>query len=135
MWNVILGEEPPFESEIVVSNAKERSKRPAGYNQAMSRFLEIASQKLHKRGFLVLFFNARTEKSWTFLDTFSADANHAGMSYCGCFPLVYSATSVVQDNRKEHYGRDYGLVFSQSTTIGRSLAISRLEVQFANPKE
>ena len=27
IWNVILGEEPPFEAEIVVSNAKERSKK------------------------------------------------------------------------------------------------------------
>jgi len=34
IWNVILREEPPFESEIVVSNAKERSKKSLGYNQA-----------------------------------------------------------------------------------------------------
>jgi len=31
LWNVVLGECPPFESEIVVSNAKERRKTKAGY--------------------------------------------------------------------------------------------------------
>ena len=30
IWNVILGEEPPFEAEIVVSNAKDRSKKSLG---------------------------------------------------------------------------------------------------------
>ena len=61
IWNVILGEEPPFEAEIVVSNAKERSKKSLGYYQAMTKFLEIASRKLRASGCLVLFFNARTD--------------------------------------------------------------------------
>jgi hypothetical protein len=122
IWNVILGEEPPFEAEIVVSNAKERSKKSLGYNQAMSKFLEIASRKLRESGFLVLFFNARTEASWKFLDSFIANANSAGMAYCGCFPLVYSATSVVQDNREGALRTDYGLVFSRSAVVGRTLA-------------
>jgi 16S rRNA G966 N2-methylase RsmD len=122
LWNVVLGEEPPFDSEIVVSNAKERSKKLLGYNLAMSKFLEIASHKLRESGFLVLFFNARTEASWKFLNSFSASANIAGMVYCGCFPLVYSATSVVQDNRDGALLTDFGLVFSRSKGVGRSLA-------------
>lgn len=122
IWNVILGEEPPFEAEIVVSNAKERSKKSPGYNQAMSKFLEITSRKLRASGCLVLFFNARTEKSWKFLNSFSASANTAGMVYCGCFPLVYSAASVVQDNRDGALRTDFGLVFSRSAGVGRSLA-------------
>ena len=122
LWNVILGEEPPFESEIVVSNARERAKKTAGYNQAMSRFLEIASHKLSDSGFLVLFFNARTEASWKFLNSFSDSANTAGMAYCGCFQLVYSAASVVQDNREGALHTDYGLVFSRSAVTAHSLA-------------
>jgi 16S rRNA G966 N2-methylase RsmD len=121
LWNVILGEEPQFESEIVVSNAKERAKKTAGYNQAMSKFLEIASHKLSESGFLVLFFNARTEASWKFLSSFSDSANTAGMAYCGCFPLVYSAASVVQDNREGALRTDYGLVFSRSAVAAHSL--------------
>ena len=122
IWNVILGEEPPFEAEIVVSNAKERSKKSPGYNQAMSKFLEIVSRKLRASGCLVLFFNARTEASWKFLNSFTASANTAGMVYCGCFPLVYSAASVVQDNREGALRTDYGLVFSRSAEVGCSLA-------------
>jgi 16S rRNA G966 N2-methylase RsmD len=122
LWNVVLGEEPLFESEIVVSNAKERAKNTDGYNQAMSKFLEIASRKLSDGGFLVLFFNARTEANWKFLSSFSDSANTAGMAYCGCFPLVYSAASVVQDNREGALRTDYGLVFSRSAVAARSLA-------------
>jgi len=122
LWNVVLGEEPPFESEIVVSNAKERGKKTPGYNQAMSQFLEIASRKLSDSGFLVLFFNARTEESWKFLNNFSGSASTAGMVYCGCFPLVYSAASVVQDNREGALRTDYGLVFSRSPAAAHSLA-------------
>ena len=44
------------------------------------------------------------------------------MAYCGCFPLVYSAASVVQDNREGALRTDYGLVFSRSAVVGRSLA-------------
>jgi 16S rRNA G966 N2-methylase RsmD len=122
LWNVILGEEPPFESEIVVSNAKERAKKTPAYNQAMSRFLGIASRKLRDSGFLVLFFNARTEESWKFLNSFSDSANTAGMTYRGCFPLVYSAASVVQDNREGALRTDYGFVFSRSAVAAHSLA-------------
>lgn len=122
LWNVILGEEPPFEPEIVVSNAKERSKKSPGYNLAMSKFLEITSRKLRENGCLVLFFNARTEANWKFLNNFSASANTAGMVYSGCFPLVYSAASVVQDNRDGALRTDFGLVFSRSASVGRSLA-------------
>lgn len=122
MWNVILGEEPSFESEIVVSNAKERGKKTIAFNEAMSRFLGIASRKLTDSGFLVLFFNARTEASWKFLESFSNCADTAGMAYCGCFPLVYSAASVVQDNRDGALRTDYGLVFSRASAAAHSLA-------------
>jgi hypothetical protein len=106
----------------VVSNAKERGKKIPGYNEAMSRFLEIASRKLSDTGYLVLFFNARTEASWKFLESFNSSADTAGMTYCGCFPLVYSAASVVQDNREGALRTDYGLVFSRSAGAAHSLA-------------
>lgn len=121
IWNVILGEQPSFDSEIVVSNAKERAKTKLHYNEAMSKFLEIAGRKLRDDGFLVLFFNARTESSWKFLDAFADGADSADMVYCGCFPLVYSATSVVQDNRNGALRIDYGLVFSRYTANARGL--------------
>jgi len=136
LWNVILGEEPSFESEIVVSNAKERGKRMFAYNESMSRFLGIASRKLSDSGFLVLFFNSRTKDSWKFLTSFSGTANSAGLAYCGCFPLVYSAASVVQDNRERALRTDYGLVFSHSAVAANSLAdIPGWSVTLPTPKE
>ena len=59
LWNAILGEEPPFEAEIVVSNAKERCKTKAHYNEAMARFLGIARRKLRDNGSLVLFLQRK----------------------------------------------------------------------------
>ena len=122
LWNVMLGECPSFESEIVVSNAKERRKNKAGYNEAMTKFLEISGRKLAPHGFLVMFFNARTEASWRFFEDFAASADSAGLSYAGCFPLVYSAASVVQDNRDGALRTDYGIVFSRSGWAPSSLA-------------
>jgi hypothetical protein len=121
IWNIILDECPAFESEIVVSNAPERIKTAARYHEAMTKFLETACRKLKGPGFLVLFFNARTEESWEFLKDFTAKAGSAGMVYCGRFPLVYSATSVVQDNRHGALRTDYGLVYSHSAKAGQGL--------------
>jgi hypothetical protein len=121
LWNVVLGETPAFEPEIVVSNARERCKTEAKYNEAMLTFLSLCAPKLKESGTLVLFFNAREEASWTFLDRFSSNAGQAGMAFTGCFPLVYSASSVVQDNRDGALRTDYGLVFTRSGSAGRSL--------------
>ncbi len=114
LWNMVLGETPDFASEIVVSNAKDRAKNERAYNADMSHFLEIATRKLSARGSLVLFFNARSDSSWEFFDGFRAKANEAGMDFSGCFPLVYSAGSVVQDSREGALKTDYGLVFSRA---------------------
>ena len=122
IWNVILGEEPLFELEIVVSNARERAKTLYKYNQAMSRFLEISASKLSDNGLLVLFFNARTKESWKFLNSFVSNANRADIIYCGCFPLIYSAASVIQDNREGALRTDYGLVFARTADLAYSLA-------------
>ena len=121
LWNVILDEQPVFESEIVVSNAKERGKTSKEYNESMRKFLGVASRKLKDTGHLVLFFNARTEASWQFFDVFSKTASAAGIVFKGCFPLIYSAGSVVQDNRAGALQTDFGLVFSRSQSTNQRL--------------
>jgi 16S rRNA G966 N2-methylase RsmD len=121
LWNVVLDEQPVFESEIVVSNAKERGKTSKEYNESMRQFLRVAGRKLKETGHLVLFFNARTESSWQFFDVFSKTANAAGIGFQGCFPLIYSAGSVVQDNRAGALQSDFGLVFSRSTSVNQRL--------------
>lgn len=121
LWNVILGETPEFESEIVVSNARERGKTSEEYNDAMRRFLGVAGRKLKESGHLVLFFNASTAASWQFFDVFDKTANAVGLRFMGCFPLVYSAGSVVQDNRAGALQTDFGLVFSKSPSTTQRL--------------
>jgi hypothetical protein len=121
LWNVILDEEPDFESEIVVSNAKERGKSKKEYNESMRQFLEVCGRKLKEHGHLVLFFNARTEASWQFFDVFNQTAAAAGIVFKGCFPLVYSAGSVVQDNRAGALLTDFGLIFSRSLSTHQRL--------------
>jgi len=121
LWNVILDEHPAFESEIVVSNAKERGKTSKEYNESMRQFLWVAGRKLKDAGHLVLFFNARTKSSWQFFDVFNKTATAAGIGFKGCFPLIYSAGSVVQDNRAGALQSDFGLVFSRSTSINPRL--------------
>ncbi len=113
LWNAVLGETPSFEPEIVVSNARERGKTEREYTKAMLHFLQICAPKLKESGSLVLFFNARERTSWAYLDRFLPKAAETGLTYSGCFPLVYSASSVVQDNRDGAMKTDYGLVFSR----------------------
>jgi hypothetical protein len=87
----------------------------------MRQFLAVAGRKLKESGHLVLFFNASTEASWEFFDVFDKTANAAGLAFKGCFPLVYSAGSVVQDNRTGALQTDFGLVFSHSTSTNDRL--------------
>jgi hypothetical protein len=49
-------------------------------------------------------------------------ANEADIAYCGCFPLIYSAASVVQDNREGALRTDYGLVFARTVNAAYPLA-------------
>lgn len=114
LWNTVLDERPPFEDEIVISNAKKRLKTSQTYHDAMGEFLHAATTKLSKSGSLVLFFNTRSKESWDFLNHFAHSAEGAGLNYRGCFPLVYSAGSVVQDNRQGALKTDYALVYSRS---------------------
>ena len=58
--------------------------------------------------FLVLFFNADNKESW------SAIKNIKKFKFIGCFPMNYSANSIVQDNRKGSMKSDYVLIYSKS---------------------
>jgi hypothetical protein len=114
MWNSILGQVAEFENEIVVSNAKERGKSKAVYNSEMTEFFVQTARVLKKNGHVALFFNARDEESWEYLKCIEATSQ--SFKFMGCFPMVYSATSVVQDNRKGAMKSDYVLIYTKSTS-------------------
>jgi adenine-specific DNA methylase len=114
MWNSILGQNSDFENEIVVSNAKERGKTKSVYNRNMTEFIQQAIRVLKDDGYIALFFNARDEESWEYLKCIEKTSK--ALKFMGCFPMVYSATSVVQDNRKGAMKSDYILMYRKNGT-------------------
>lgn len=111
LWNALLGYTVDFESEIVVSNAKERNKSKNKYNLEMTDFFLEISRVLKQGGFIALYFNARDDESWQYLKSIE---NISGiLTFIGCFPMSYSATSVVQDNRKGAMKSDYIIMFQK----------------------
>ncbi|MCF7668317.1 MAG: DNA adenine methylase [Verrucomicrobia bacterium] len=114
MWNSILGHNSDFENEIVVSNAKERGKSKSVYNQDMTEFFQQTIRVLKDEGYIALFFNARDEESWEYLKCI--EKTYTALKFMGCFPMIYSATSVVQDNRKGAMKSDYVLIYRKNGT-------------------
>jgi 16S rRNA G966 N2-methylase RsmD len=116
LWNAILGKNANFADEIVVSNARERGKTKAQYNQQMHTILCEVDRVLVPGGSLALLFNARDADSWNGLIREQSDIS---LQYYGCFPMAYSANSVVQDNRAGAMKSDYVLVYRKSGVADR----------------
>jgi len=113
LWNSILNVDSNFSREIVVSNAKERNKTDAQYAIDLGEFLAQVPRILNPTGLLVLLFNARDEADWSAFRISLKGSN--SLTYIGHFPCIYSAGSVVQDNRDGSLKHDYGIVFSNSS--------------------
>lgn len=108
-WNAIL--QYPFSTfteEIVISNAKGRGKDAAAYHNSMHTVMKQCVRILKPNGTLCIQFNAKDGKSWDFLLP-----PPEGLVYIGCFPLHYSAKSLVQDNRKGAMKHDYALIYKR----------------------
>lgn len=114
LWNSILGYNVDFEREIVVSNAKERQKSKSSYNSAMTEFFTETSRVLKPYGYIALYFNARDDESWEYLKCIEKTSD--SLKFVGYFPMAYSATSVVQDNRKGAMKSDYVILFQKRLT-------------------
>ena len=118
MWNAILGFAPPFEKEIVVSNARGRGKDQGTYAGAMRSFFEQTQRVLQIDGHFALLYNARDNGSWDFLR--DSGCVPPGLSLVGSFPLKYSAGSVVQDNRSGSLKNDFVIIYRKEERTGRS---------------
>jgi len=110
-WNAILGKEPSFDREIVVSNAPERGKNKATYTREMGEFFLDAARVLCDGGTMAILFNAHDSESWEYLDALHRRSDV--IQFRGCFPMAYSAGSVVQDNRDGALRQDYVLVYQK----------------------
>ncbi len=116
LWNSLLGHTVDFESEIVVTNAKERHKSKSIYNADMAEFFVEASRVLEQDGYIALYFNARDKESWQCLECIEEAS--VSVKFIGCFPMAYSATSVVQDNRKGAMKKDYIIMYQKQKANG-----------------
>lgn len=113
MWNGVLNEPSSFEDEIVVSNARQRAKTVEAYLAALNEVFALASRKLRPGGVLALMFNSRRSDDWRAIRQLAASGV---LTFIGRFPLTYSATSVVQDNRDGSMKTDYILLFAKGSS-------------------
>jgi DNA methylase len=121
IWNAILGRSPLFEQEIVVSDAAERGQTSEHYAERMKLVFRLAGRALSPNGRLAIMFNSRSVEEWADL----VSATEAGsLAFCGCFPMAYSARSVVQDNRSGALKHDHVLLFVPSRSPDQGKAVS-----------
>jgi hypothetical protein len=131
IWNALLGKQPCFLDELVVSNAKERNKSKQHYSSELASALGMMARVLRPNGFLVLVFNARSAEDWSGLtEHMSTGTQNMGLRYAGRFPVNYSAGSVVQDNRPGGLKYDYAMVFTKESGVYSevSVQINRLRL-------
>ena len=111
MWNGIIGLESNYEDELVVSNAKERGKDVPAYNKKLASIFHECSRVLEKNGVLAVMFNARSTHYW---DSLRELEEASDLVYLGCYPIAYSAGSILQDNRKGGLKTDFVLLYGKS---------------------
>ena len=111
MWNGIIGLESNYEDELVVSNAKERGKDILAYKKKLASIFHECSRILEKNGVLGFMFNTRSKHYWDSLRELEATSDFV---YLGCYPIAYSAGSILQDNRKGGLKTDFVLLYGKS---------------------
>jgi len=117
MWNAWLRLDRGIEwdKEIVVSEAKSRAEKgPENYSRLLSEAFTEIRRVLKPGRFFSMAFNSLDDRTW--LDTLNIITRH-GFKLHDIVPLSYSATSVIQDNRKNALKTDFVLTFKNE---GRS---------------
>ena len=110
MWNALLGFDVNWDREIIISNARGRQKDANDYASSMGDMSELYGRVLRKSGMLGLIFNTRNHELWR--SVFDGLEN-ANFQLLGTVPLRYSATSVIQDNRRGALTEDRLLLYSR----------------------
>lgn len=114
MWNawLRLDQNIDWEAEIVVSEAKERKdKNKENYTQLLNKVFEEIARVLRTDRYLSMAFNCLDDQTW--IDTLNLFVAH-GFEIVDIRPLEYSATSVIQDNRKNALKTDFVLTFQNT---------------------
>ena len=111
MWNSWLGLDNniKWDDEIIVSEAKDRKdKNTENYNDLLNKAFGEITRCLKKDRYFSLAFNCLDDDTW--IDTLNLFVQH-GCEIRDIIPLEYSATSVIQDNRKNALKTDFVLTF------------------------
>lgn len=116
MWNSVIGLDSNYEEELVVSNAKGRFKDIRAYNKKLSSVFYQCSRVLQDDGLLAVMFNARYASHWDSLHELEEGTD---LEYIGNYTMVYSAGSVVQENRKGGLKTDFVLLYGKNITKER----------------
>lgn len=113
MWNDWLGKKVNYEDEIVVSEAKDRQKNLENYNVLLGKVLSEIDRVLKPDGYFTLMFNSLDDETWNNLLTMIKDLR---LELHDIGTMGYSATSVVQDNRRRGLKTDFVLTFRKMRT-------------------
>jgi adenine-specific DNA methylase len=108
IWMTWLKLEGDFESEIVISNAKNRNKNIKEYQMRLGLAFKEMHRVLKNRRFISVVFNSRDAKAWDALITSCRDI---GFEIVDIKHLKYSANSVLQDSREGALRGDFVITF------------------------
>lgn len=114
MWNAWLGLDSNinWNDEIVVSEAKNRKeKNKENYKCLLNEAFSEVERVLKQNRYFSMAFNCLDDDTW--IDTLNLFISH-GFEIMDIVPLEYSATSVIQDNRKNALKTDFVLTFKNS---------------------
>jgi DNA modification methylase len=111
MWNSWLGNTVNYDDEIIVSEAKDRQKNLANYNILLGKVLTEIDRVLKPNKYFTLMFNSLDDDTWNDLLTMIKDL---GLELHDIGTMDYSATSVVQDNRRRGLKTDFVLTFKKT---------------------
>ena len=114
MWNAWLELDGHinWDDEIIVTEAKGRKEKDTdNYNELLGEAFAEVSRVLKPGKYFSLAFNCLDDDTW--IDTLNLFVAH-GFEIRDIVPLEYSATSVIQDNRKNALKTDFVLTFQNT---------------------
>lgn len=114
MWNawLKLDSNINWSDEIIVTEARDRKDKDAeNYNELLGKAFSEISRVLKPGKYFSLAFNCLDDDTW--IDTLNLFVTH-GFEIRNIVPLEYSATSVIQDNRKNALKTDFVLTFQNT---------------------
>lgn len=114
MWNawLQLDQGIDWNNEIVISEAKKRTDKDyENYSSLLSLAFSEIQRVLKPEHYFSMAFNCLDDKTW--IDTLNLFLQY-GFEMEDIIPLEYSATSVIQDNRKHALKTDFVLTFKNT---------------------